>query len=56
MFDQHQLEKDYKDIDIADEAFERLFDFFDKWRWHLDTRIEATGKDINPDVLGYIFE
>lgn len=56
MFDQHQLEKDYEDIDIADEAFERLFDFFDKWRWHLDTRIEATGKDINPDVLGYIFE
>lgn len=56
MFDRHQLEQDYKDIDIADEAFERLFDFFDKWRWHLDTRIEATGKDINPDVLGYIFE
>lgn len=56
MFDQHQLERDYQDIDIADEAFERLFDFFDKWRWHLDTRIEATGKDINPDVLGYIFE
>lgn len=56
MFDEHQLEKDYKDIDIADEAFIRLFDFFDKWRWHLDTRITASGKDINPDVLGYIFE
>ncbi|KAA6329615.1 hypothetical protein EZS27_021601, partial [termite gut metagenome] len=36
--------------------FEYLFDFFDKWRWHLDTRITASGKDINPDVLGYIFE
>lgn len=35
---------------------ERLFEFFDKWRWHLDTRISASGKDINPDVLGYIFE
>lgn len=56
MFDVHQLEKDYADIDIADEAFEDLFTFFDKWRWHLDTRITATGKDINPDVLGYIFE
>ena len=56
MFDIHQLERDYKDIDIKDEAFERLFDFFDKWRWHLDTRITASGKDINPDVLGYIFE
>lgn len=56
MFDQHQLEHDYQDIDIRDEAFERLFAFFDKWRWHLDTRISASGRDINPDVLGYIFE
>ena len=56
MFDRHQIEQDYSNIDIADEAFEHLFEFFDKWRWHLDTRISATGKDINPDVLGYIFE
>lgn len=56
MFDEHQLEKQYEGIDIDDKAFEDLFDFFDKWRWHLDTRITATGKDINPDVLGYIFE
>lgn len=56
MFDEHQIERDYKNIDIADKAFEDIFDFFDKYRWHLDTRIEASGKDINPDVLGYIFE
>lgn len=56
MFDEHQLEKQYENIDIKDQAFEALFDFFDKWRWHLDTRITATGRDINPDVLGYIFE
>ena len=56
MFDEHQLERDYSDIDISDEAFIRLFRFFDTWRWHLDTRITASGKDINPDVLGYIFE
>lgn len=56
MFDEHQLEADYTDIDIPDEAFIGLFDFFDKWNWHLDTRLTASGKDINPDVLGYIFE
>ena len=56
MFDEHQIEREYKDIDIADDAFESLFDFFDKWNWHLDTRISASGRDINPDVLGYIFE
>lgn len=56
MFDTHQIERDNPELDIADEAFERLFAFFDTYRWHLDTRITATGKDINPDVLGYIFE
>ena len=56
MFDIHQIEHDYENIDIKDEAFESLFEFFDKWRWHLDTRVTASGKDINPDVLGYIFE
>lgn len=56
MFDEHQLEADYANIDIPDEAFIGLFDFFDKWNWHLDTRLTASGRDINPDVLGYIFE
>ena len=56
MFDVHQIEQDYAELDIADEAFESLFDFFDKWHWHLDDRMTATGRDINPDVLGYIFE
>lgn len=56
MFDDHQLERENAGIDIADEAFEKLFAFFDKWNWHLDTRLSASGKDINPDVLGYIFE
>lgn len=56
MFDDHQLERENLGIDIADAAFEQLFNFFDKWNWHLDTRLTASGKDINPDVLGYIFE
>lgn len=56
MFDSHKIEREYDDIDIADDAFVSLFAFFDKWQWHLDTRVTASGKDINPDVLGYIFE
>lgn len=56
MFDDHQLERENLGIDIADAAFVQLFNFFDKWNWHLDTRLTASGKDINPDVLGYIFE
>ena len=56
MFSIHELEEQYPSLDIADEAFESLFAFFDQWHWHLDDRLTASGKDINPDVLGYIFE
>lgn len=56
MFGIHELEEKYPKHDIADEAFESLFAFFDQWHWHLDDRLTASGKDINPDVLGYIFE
>ncbi len=56
LFDEHELEKTISGIDIDDKAFEGLFDFFDQYEWHLDTRHTASGKDINPDVIGYIFE
>lgn len=56
LFDEHELETTYKAIAIDDKAFEKLFDFFDQYEWHLDTNVTASGKDINPDVIGYIFE
>ena len=56
LFDQHELERDNPDIAIPDEAFERVFDFFDGYRWHLDERPYREDNEINPDVLGYIFE
>jgi hypothetical protein len=56
LFEEHEIERSNPDIDIDDKAFERIFDFFDKWEWHLDTRHIASGNDINPDVIGYIFE
>jgi hypothetical protein len=56
LFDVHKIEEEYADISIEDKAFQKLFDFFDEYNWHLDTGITATGKDINPDVIGYIFE
>ena len=56
LFDVHQLENDNPEVNIPDEAFERLFNFFDAYEWHLDYRIVRKGNEINPDVLGYIFE
>ena len=33
-----------------------VFDFFDTYEWYLDSRECASGNEISPDVLGYIFE
>ncbi len=56
MFDLHEIERSHPDAEIPDAVFEKLFAFFDQWHWHLDTKLTAEGNDINPDVLGYIFE
>ena len=56
LFDQHELERDNPDISIPDEAFQQVFNFFDDYRWHLDERPHGEDNEINPDVLGYIFE
>ena len=56
LFEVHDLERDYPEIDIPDEAFARVFGFFDGYRWHLDERPNREDNEINPDVLGYIFE
>ena len=56
LFDVHDLERDNTEIHIPDEAFEKIFDFFDAYQWHLDDRPLRKDNEINPDVLGYIFE
>ena len=56
LFDLHDLERDNPDISIPDEAFEKVFDFFDAYQWYLDDRPDRDDNEINPDVLGYIFE
>ena len=56
LFDVHLIEHENENIQIPDHAFEKLFAFFNQYNWHLDSRPDATGKDINPDVIGYIFE
>ena len=57
IFERHQIEELHGEkIQIPDRAFEQLFDFFNEYRWHLDERPNKDDKEINPDVLGYIFE
>jgi hypothetical protein len=57
LFQRHQIEKLHdKEIQIEDAGFENLFAFFEKYNWHLDERPLRADNEINPDVLGYIFE
>ena len=56
IFDQHALERDNPGVGIPDSAFRQVFDFFDQYQWHLDDRPTGADNEINPDVLGYIFE
>jgi len=59
LFDLHELEKPERygnSIQIPDRAFERIFAYFDQYQWHLDERPLRADNEINPDVLGYIFE
>lgn len=59
IFDVHDLESANRHgerIQIPDAAFDRVFDYFDQYQWHLDDRPLRLDNEINPDVLGYIFE
>lgn len=57
LFLPHPIEDSYGDaIDIPDSAFEKLYTFFSGWAWHLSERPGASDNEIDPDVLGYIFE
>ncbi len=57
LFLPHPIEEQYGDaMDIPDSAFDKLLTFFGLWRWHLSERPGISDREIDPDVLGYIFE
>lgn len=55
IFAVHPIESANK-ISVGDDTFRAIFDLFDAYQWHLDDRPTANPNEINPDVLGYIFE
>ena len=63
LFLPHKLELDEqheirigKTLNIMDDAFEGVFDVFRAFSWSLDDTPGGQSDEINPDVLGYIFE
>lgn len=56
LFLPHQIEARWPDIKIPDRAFENLFALFSRYSWNLNDTPGGEDNEINPDVLGYIFE
>ena len=56
LFALHALESDAHSIFIADEAFVKLFTFFDDYQWQLGDCLDTCADALYPDVLGFIFE
>jgi hypothetical protein len=56
LFLKHQIEQNYPNITIPDAAFENIFDLFTRYSWSLDDTVGGNENEINPAVLGYIFE
>ena len=63
LFLHHKLELDANhaprvgtSLTVADAAFEGIFNLFASFTWHLDDTPGGDSDEINPDVLGYIFE
>lgn len=57
LFLEHKIEIKYKGkIKIPDIAFDNLFALFDRYSWTLNDTPGGKDNEMNPDVLGYIFE
>ena len=62
LFLKHKIEEKYPNIRILDIAFENLLKskepkgLFEQFSWSLDDTPGGKDDEINPDVLGYIFE
>lgn len=56
LFLPHVIELANSDIRIPDIAFENLFNLFQRYSWNLNDTPGGKDDEINPDVLGYIFE
>jgi hypothetical protein len=56
LFLEHPIEQNYPNIAIPDAAFEKIFKLFAAYSWNLDDTVGGKENEINPAVLGYIFE
>jgi hypothetical protein len=56
LFLEHPIEERNTAIHIPDHAFHNLYNLFGRYSWNLNDTPGGNDDEINPDVLGYIFE
>ena len=56
LFKENQVESNNSFIQIANEAFEGIFTFFDTYYWQLDDQSSPGDNVITPEIFVYIFE
>jgi len=56
LFLPHSIEQQNAKIRIPDVAFENILKLFERYSWNLNDTPAGKADEINPDVLGYIFE
>jgi len=56
LFLPHPIELRHPRIAVPDQAFANLFALFERYSWNLNDTPGGADNEINPDVLGYIFE
>jgi hypothetical protein len=56
LFLPHQVEQRYPSIAVPDQVFAEIFALFEGYDWVLDDSPSGNEREINPAVLGYIFE
>jgi len=56
LFLPHPVELRWPDIAVPDKAFQNLYALFERYSWNLNDTPGGEDNEINPDVLGYIFE
>lgn len=56
LFLKNRVELKYEHISVKTIAFKNLYKLFDEYSWNLDDTPGGQSDEINPDVLGYIFE
>ena len=56
LFLPHPLEEKYAEIDVDNKGFENILNFFESWVWNVSESEGREADEIDPYILGYIFE